>query len=86
MSCNKVSYRIQLLIFLNFDFRAHAARLKALEKGEIIQANCKSSTEEKNDDDSGDASEEGSTACDASNEDCGKVTIEFNQCTIRLVA
>jgi len=63
--------------------KAHAARMKALEEGETIQANCKVSIEENIDDESGDASGRASTASEAANEDCGKVTNDFNQCTKR---
>merc|ERR1711915_345839 len=63
--------------------KAHAARMKALEEGETIQANCKLSIEENIDDESGDASGKASTAFEAADKDCGEVTNEFNQCTIK---
>ena len=59
--------------------------MKALEEGETIQANCKLPIEENIDDESGDASGRASTAFEAADKDCGEVTNEFNQCTIRLV-
>jgi len=57
--------------------KAHAARMKALEKGETIEASCKTSIEEEIDDDSGRAS----TASEAANKNCSQITKEFNQCT-----
>ena len=40
MSCNKVSCKTYILIFSNIDFRAHVERMKALEKGEKVEARC----------------------------------------------
>ena len=55
--------------------------MKALEKGETIEASCKTSIEEEIDDDS----ERASTASEAANKNCSQITKEFNQCTKRLV-